>query len=71
MTDRIRSLTVVLDRDTRTDDAQGLIDAISRMRGVDAVLQGDPVSPNDHVNRMVIRVELRKRLWDALEDDDA
>lgn len=34
MTDRFHSLTVVLDKDIREDDAEGLIDAIKHMRGV-------------------------------------
>jgi hypothetical protein len=34
MTDRVFALTVALERDTRTDDVQGLIDAIKLLRGV-------------------------------------
>ena len=34
MTDRIHALTVVLDKDMRDDDAEGLIKAIGRFRGV-------------------------------------
>lgn len=34
MTDRYFALTVVLEKDMREDDAQGLIDAIMRLRGV-------------------------------------
>lgn len=34
MTDRIHSLTVVLEQNIREDDVQGLIDAIARLRHV-------------------------------------
>ena len=34
MTDRYFALTVVLERDTRDDDAAGLIAAIGQLRGV-------------------------------------
>ncbi len=34
MTDRIHSLTIVLEKNTRSDDVQPLIDAIKMMRGV-------------------------------------
>lgn len=43
MTDRIHSLQVVLEKDLREEDAQVLCDAVSQMRGVQAVtgLVGD------------------------------
>ena len=34
MTDRVNSLTVVLDKDIRDDDVQGLVDAILHMKNV-------------------------------------
>ena len=34
MTDRFSTLTVVLEKDIRKDDAEGLIEAIRRLRGV-------------------------------------
>jgi hypothetical protein len=34
MTDRIFALTVVLEKDVRVDDVQGLVKAISILRGV-------------------------------------
>lgn len=34
MTDRLNGLTVVLERDIRDDDAEGLIAAIKQLRGV-------------------------------------
>ena len=37
MTERFNALTVVLERDTREDDAQAIIDAIKQLRGVASV----------------------------------
>jgi hypothetical protein len=34
MTDRVRTLTVVLDKDTRTDDVVPLVEAVRQLRGV-------------------------------------
>ena len=68
MTDRFKSLTVVLDEDLRQDDARGLIAAIERMRGVLAV-SGNVRDPNDFANRVRIRTELEERLWAALRKE--
>ena len=37
MTDRIKGLVVTLDKDMRADDAEGIVKAISHMRGVSGV----------------------------------
>ena len=37
MTDRIKGLTVALDRDYRDDDVQAIVDAILMVKGVAAV----------------------------------
>lgn len=39
MTDRINSFTVVLEKPIRSDDVEGLIDAVRRLRGVATVIQ--------------------------------
>ena len=39
MTDRINALTVVLDRDYRTDDVEDIVKAINMVRGVQSVTQ--------------------------------
>ncbi len=41
MTDRHRTLTVVLDRDMRSDDVEAVVDAIKMMRCVSRVVLGD------------------------------
>jgi len=66
MTDRYNALTVVLDRDIRSDDCEPLIAAIQQLRGVLSV------TPNvsdfdDHVAFERARLELRTKLLQALE----
>jgi hypothetical protein len=41
MTDRVNTLTVVLERPTRDDDVQSVIDAILHLRGVQSVTTGE------------------------------
>lgn len=69
MTDRIRSLTVVLADNTRDDDANRLIDAIRLMRGVVDV-QADVTNAADYSAQMLARTELRNQiaaiLWPAV-----
>jgi hypothetical protein len=41
MTDRVNTLTVVLERPIRTDDVQSIMDAILHIRGVQSVTTGE------------------------------
>jgi hypothetical protein len=41
MTDRVNTLTVVLERPIRTDDVQSIVDAILHIRGVLTVTTGE------------------------------
>lgn len=65
MTDRYFALTVLLDEDTREDDAKYIIDAIKMIRGVKAV--------EPHVSNLDVwagetraRMRLAEELWDVL-----
>jgi len=59
MTDRVRALTVVLDQDTRTDDVEHLVAAISMMRGVAHVEHDDHIADlNDWTARQRVRNEV-------------
>lgn len=66
MTNRVRALTVVLDRDFRDDDVDVLVQAIRTMRGVETVELGPVVEYQDHMAREVAKSELRKELFDLL-----
>ena len=68
MTDRVHSLTVVLERDNRSDDVQPLIDAILMFQGVASVT----AHVSDIVTRMAeqrARDDLRAKLFKALDGE--
>lgn len=66
MTDRVRTLTVFLEQDMRDDDAQGIVGAIQRIRGVRAVELGKPVTMEQHLAREVVRRELIDEIYAVL-----
>ncbi len=69
MTDRIQSLTVVLEGDVRTDDVEILIQAITMIRGVQKVVKGEPVSVNDFIARERAAMKIREALWKAFDKE--
>lgn len=65
MTDRIHSLTVVLDHDIRDDDVEAVVMAISMVKGVLSV--GKEVSDStSYMARERALSELRKQIQDVL-----
>ncbi len=66
MTDRVQNLVIVLDGDYRTDDVQGIVDAIRMIRGVADVQLGEPVTSTDHFARERAAMDLRGRISDVL-----
>jgi len=68
MTDRVKGLIVALDSDYRTDDVESIVNAIMMVKGVQKVTTC-VVDADDWQNRVRIRLELIKKLWDVLEDD--
>lgn len=65
MTDRIRHITVTLDRDLREDDAEATLAAIKQIRGVADVVP-HLVSGTDHIARSAVRNELYGQVIDAV-----
>jgi hypothetical protein len=68
MTDRIRTLTVVLPVNTREDDVQPLIDAIRMLRGVLDV-KAHVADSADFFAVTNARAQLRSKLLDVLMED--
>jgi hypothetical protein len=68
VSDRIKALTVILERDNRDDDTQALADAIKMFVGV-ADVKMQVVTSEDHLARVKVRREITDKLWKALESD--
>lgn len=66
MTDRYNSLTVVLDRNIRCDDAQGLMQAIKQLRGVISV-SGNVADLTGHIAEQRAVAALRDKIWNVFE----
>lgn len=65
MTDRIKGLVVTFDRDIREDDVEGIINAISLIKGVIGV-DKSVVNINDRLNRVRVQSEIRDKIWKVL-----
>ncbi len=66
MTDRVRRLTIVLDKDYRDDDVEAIVKTIQMIRGV-AVVEQHVVDAQDHVARMTVRAEIERDLHEAID----
>ena len=66
MTDRIRHLTITLERDIRDDDLEPLLLAIRLIRGV-AIVEPHVVQASDHLAREVARAEIQQQLHEAVD----
>lgn len=67
MTDRVKGFTVTLEHDIRVDDVEMILNAVRMIHGV-AHVEPSITTMDDHMNRQVIRMEMRKKLFNALED---
>lgn len=65
MTDRYNTLTVVLERDIRKDDAEALISAIQQLRGVLRVA-GNIADPAAYIAEERAKREIGEKLWEVL-----
>lgn len=66
MTDRIKTMTVMLDKEYRVDDAESISEAISMIKGVRKVVNGEPTRADMDV--WEAKHELRMKLWELLKD---
>ena len=67
MTDRIRTVTVILDEDYREDDVESILQAIRMVKGVVQVTMGPAVDANDYIVREKIRREVINHLITEVE----
>jgi hypothetical protein len=66
MTDRIHSLTVVLERDNRSDDVEALVNAIRMFHGVLSV-ETHVSDITSHMAEERARASLSEKIYKALE----
>lgn len=66
MTDRIKGLTVTLDRDYRDDDVEAIVDAIKMIKGViDVELHVTEIE--DHMARARVRYDVQDAILGVLK----
>ncbi len=66
MTDRVKAITVILERDNREDDIQHLCDAIMLFQGV-ASVEKQIVTSADFIAATRAELAMRKRIYKALD----
>ena len=66
MSDRVRTLTVILTKDHRDDDAREIADAIKMVKGVEGVELGEVVNVGILHARSIAKSEIRNEILDSL-----
>lgn len=69
MTDRFHSLTVVLEQDTRDDDAEPILQAIRMIKGVLSV-SGTVADIESHMAEDRARQDITVRVFEALKSKE-
>ena len=67
MSDRVKGLTVVLDKDYKDEDAEQIIRAIQMIKGVESITT-EIVNSDDYMNRERVKSELRDKIFHLLYD---
>ena len=67
MTDRYYALTVILEKDIRSDDAQPMIEAIKMIKGV-LDIKPHITTPTELVANHRAKMELTKKIMDMIWD---
>lgn len=67
MTDRVSSITLVLEKSYRIDDLQPLIDALYQFKGVVKV-KPNVADIESYVAYAQARHALQEKIWEALKD---
>lgn len=70
MTDRVNTLTVILDREMRVDDVEAVKKALSMVRFVSKVENGPVNDIADYVAYDRVRREIKEQLFKVLSPDN-
>lgn len=68
MTDRVKGFTVTLEKDIRIDDVEVIMQAIRMIRGI-ADVEPSITSVEDHMNRQMVKNELREKFIKFYEEE--
>lgn len=68
MSERVASLTVILDQEYRTDDAEAIQKAIEMVKGVSKVVLGPVVDVNTYYAQQKASIDITKRVLGALKE---
>ena len=66
MTERLKGVYVAFEKDIREDDAEYITNAIRMIKGVTSV-NGIIANVEDEMNRERIRLEFKRRMYEALD----
>ena len=67
MSDRIKGLIVVLDKDYREEDIEKMKEFILQIKGVKSVKE-NKVNIDDFINRSRITLEIKEKIYNTLEE---
>lgn len=67
MSDRVKGLTVVLDKDYREEDIEMIKELILQIKGVKTVKESI-VNSDDLINRARVTVEIKEKIHDFLKE---
>jgi len=67
MTDRIKGLTVILEKDVREDDLEVFIQAISLMKGVQQVIPRE-ANHEDIIQEMRTKSDMKSKIYEFIKN---
>lgn len=67
MSDRVKGLTVVLDKDYREEDIEMIKELILQIKGVKTVKESI-VNTDDLINRARITIEIKEKIYDFIKE---
>lgn len=67
MSDRVKGLTVVLDKDYREEDIEMIKELILQIKGVKTVKESI-VNSDDLINRARVTIEIKEKIYDFLKE---
>jgi len=66
---RVKGFTVTLERDTKEEDFQRILEAVEMIKGVIHV-EPSLVTGNDHINRTRIKLEVTRNIMKLVDETE-